>query len=127
MKAYALNQLVLCIPKIARTEWSIEHACSIKDEFAKEFGNCVASVSVCRSEKWSNCAKVFVVMRCTTERTKDLKNYIEAGNMLLMPDTMWHCYKARPVPYLTSEVYLVQADFTPPLLARQNAVCKGSR
>jgi hypothetical protein len=42
----------------------------------------------------------------------------------LMPDSQWHCYKARPVPYLTSEVYLVQADFTPPLIARQNAVCK---
>jgi hypothetical protein len=123
MRTYALNQLVLCIPKIARTEWTIEDACVVKDEFVKEFGNCVASVTVCRSEKWSNCAKVFVVLRCMEERTQDLKNYVNSGNMLLMPDTQWHCYKARPVPLLTSEVYLVQVDFTPPLIARQNAVC----
>jgi hypothetical protein len=103
--------------------WTIEDACVIKDEFVKEFGNCVASVTVCRSEKWSNCAKVFVVLRCMEERTQDLKNYVNSGNMLLMPDTQWHCYKARPVPTLTSEVYLVQVDFTPPLIARQNAVC----
>ena len=122
MKTYATNQLIVCIPKIARTVWSIEDACTIKYEFEQEFGNWVANVSVCKSDKWSNCAKVFVVLRCMTERTQDLKNYMDAGNMLLMPDANWHCYKARPVSKLTNVVFLVQADFTPPLLARQNAV-----
>lgn len=122
MTTYATNQIILCIPKIARVEWSVEDACSIKDEFVKEFGDCVANVKVCKSDKYSNCAKVFVVLRCMDERTKDLKNYMDVGNMLLIPGANWHCYKARPVPKLTTQVFLVDVDFTPPLIARQHAV-----
>ena len=122
VKRYAINQVVLCIPRIARVEWSIDDAFTIKEEFEREFGDCVASVSVCGSKKWSNCAKVFVVLRCTTERTRDLKNYMDEGNMLLLPDPNWHCYKARSLPKLTTMVYLMQVDFTPPLIVRQNAV-----
>jgi hypothetical protein len=123
MSTNPANELVLCIPRIARANWCIEDACTIKDEFVKEFGQCVVRVKVSRSRKWPDCAKVSVVLLVNSQRVKDLKNYITTGSMLLLPEPHWHCYLARPVPMLTSEDILVQADFMPPVIARQNAVC----
>jgi len=124
MAQMVIQDLVLCIPKIAREQWTIEDAITIKDEFVKEFGNCVVSVRVSTSHKWSNCAKVFVVLNSATQHAKDLKNYILAGNSIFLPGPNWHCYLARPVPKLTSESFILEADFLPPLIVRQNAVAR---
>jgi len=88
MSTNPANELVLCIPRIARANWCIEDACTIKDEFVKEFGQCVVRVKVSRSRKWPDCAKVSVVLLVNSQRVKDLELHYHWVDALVARTTL---------------------------------------